>query len=322
MKISNNRKFRFIAGILISLIFLYLTIGKLSLAELNEIISNASILPLTLAVIFFFVGYLLRAKRWEIMLEYKNEKICYHKCVKIIFITTAMNNVLPLRAGDIARVMFYNKEINKSTSSILASMVIERFLDLFCILFFLWVSLFFVKIPYTNNITQQLPLLGCFCILLLLIKPQVYTLTLHFFSGLLKKTANVNLSRFEQGLNNFTSLVNNTSSLGITSKLLVLSLIAWSFEALVFYITSLSIIEIINNKSALFAMPIGTFSTLIPGSPGYFGTFDYFVSQTMKISGNNATIASAYALLVHVVIWLPITVAGGIMLILKGKNNV
>jgi uncharacterized membrane protein YbhN (UPF0104 family) len=62
---------------------------------------------------------------------------------------------------------------------------------------------------------------------------------------------------------------------------------------------------------------VGTFATVIPSTPGYIGTFDYFTAQAMSALGNTAAAAAAFAFLVHAVLWLPPTVAGGLYLLMN-----
>ena len=47
------------------------------------------------------------------------------------------------------------------------------------------------------------------------------------------------------------------------------------------------------------------------------GTFDYFTARAMTELGNDAGAATAFALLVHILLWLPPTLIGGIYLLLN-----
>ena len=47
------------------------------------------------------------------------------------------------------------------------------------------------------------------------------------------------------------------------------------------------------------------------------GTFDYFTARAMTELGNDPGAATAFALLVHILLWLPPTVIGGIYLLLN-----
>jgi uncharacterized membrane protein YbhN (UPF0104 family) len=65
------------------------------------------------------------------------------------------------------------------------------------------------------------------------------------------------------------------------------------------------------------ALPVGTLATLIPSTPGYVGTFDYFTVRAMSVLGNSISASTAYALLVHILLWLPPTLIGGLYLLLN-----
>ena len=62
-----------------------------------------------------------------------------------------------------------------------------------------------------------------------------------------------------------------------------------------------------------FALATGTLATLLPGSPGHVGTFDWFAMLGLVAYGAPRAAATAHALLVHVVLWLPPTVIGGLL---------
>ncbi|MEZ4671770.1 MAG: lysylphosphatidylglycerol synthase domain-containing protein [Anaerolineae bacterium] len=57
---------------------------------------------------------------------------------------------------------------------------------------------------------------------------------------------------------------------------------------------------------------------LIPASPGQIGVFEFFVSLILTGVGVAQEQARAYALVVHVVIWLPVTLAGFLSLVRQG----
>ena len=67
-----------------------------------------------------------------------------------------------------------------------------------------------------------------------------------------------------------------------------------------------------------FACATGTLATLIPSSPGYVGTFDYFAILGMMAYGAGRAISTAFAMLVHLLLWLPVTLAGAAYLVVPG----
>jgi glycosyltransferase 2 family protein len=66
------------------------------------------------------------------------------------------------------------------------------------------------------------------------------------------------------------------------------------------------------------AVGVSNLAGLVPASPGQIGVFEFFTSLVLTAVGVDATQASAYALVMHVVIWLPATLAGFYFLIRQG----
>jgi uncharacterized membrane protein YbhN (UPF0104 family) len=92
------------------------------------------------------------------------------------------------------------------------------------------------------------------------------------------------------------------------------SLVIWTAEGCVFWFTALGLPSVSSPAAAWMALPIGTLATLIPSTPGYEGTFDYFVIQTMQSLGNDVASSAAFAFIVHALLWLPPTIIGGLYL--------
>ena len=65
-------------------------------------------------------------------------------------------------------------------------------------------------------------------------------------------------------------------------------------------------------------MATGTLATLLPSTPGYVGTFDYFAMLGLTAFGAARDVATAFALSVHAVLWAPTTIVGLVLLVLHG----
>ena len=62
----------------------------------------------------------------------------------------------------------------------------------------------------------------------------------------------------------------------------------------------------------------GTLGTLLPAAPGYIGTFDYLTILGLLSYGVDYHIAAAFAVTVHIILWLPLTIAGSLCLLAPG----
>ena len=104
-------------------------------------------------------------------------------------------------------------------------------------------------------------------------------------------------------------------------KLIAWSVAVWLAEGCVFWFSALALSSIKFPIAGWFALPVGTLATLIPSTPGYVGTFDYFTVRAMTSMGNSHIASTAYAILVHVLLWLPPTLIGGVYLFLYRTKN-
>jgi len=61
-------------------------------------------------------------------------------------------------------------------------------------------------------------------------------------------------------------------------------------------------------------------ATTLPSAPGYIGTFDEPGIEILKVYGVESNIAAAYTLVLHVALWLPITLLGIYFMIQEGLS--
>ena len=73
--------------------------------------------------------------------------------------------------------------------------------------------------------------------------------------------------------------------------------------------------------SPWFAAATGTLATLSPSSPGYIGTFDYFAILGITAFGAHRAAATAFAVVVHAMLWLPVTIVGAAFLVAPGTSR-
>ena len=59
-------------------------------------------------------------------------------------------------------------------------------------------------------------------------------------------------------------------------------------------------------------MSIVAFSTLIPSSPGYIGTFHYAAFSAILLIADDTTQAGVFAIILHATVWIVTTISGGL----------
>ncbi len=90
---------------------------------------------LLLACFLLIINVYLRSFRWKFLFN-SNEKLKIKFLFNSQLIGYFLNNILPIRIGDIGRSYVVSKYINKKTSYIIGTIAMERFLDVITILLF------------------------------------------------------------------------------------------------------------------------------------------------------------------------------------------
>ena len=84
----------------------------------------------------------------------------------------------------------------------------------------------------------------------------------------------------------------------------------WTVEAGTYYVVSLCFDFHLPVYVAFVTLAIVNFGTLIPAGPGYVGTFEFFCVSALSLVSVDKSVALSYALVLHAVLVIPITVIG------------
>jgi hypothetical protein len=95
-------------------------------------------------------------------------------------------------------------------------------------------------------------------------------------------------------------------------SILAISMLVWEGEAGLFYFVLQGAGVGGSPLVALLVMAVATLSTLVPSSPGYVGTFHVAAFTAISLVGGTAAQAGSYAVIVHLALWAPTTLAGGL----------
>jgi uncharacterized protein (TIRG00374 family) len=318
------------AGVAFAGFFIWLILRQVDPGLVWTALRDASPAWLGLGLAAFFSGYACRVERWRIMLRGDNPGLRWRDCAGPLFASVAANNVLPLRTGDLLRSFAFNGRLGISAGVSVATLVVERLLDLATILLFLAVAFlaFGGQVIGGDVIGPAIylagaPVAGAAVLIVLLLAPSGFERLAAPALHLAGRFAPGLARRLEQEVHKIVQILTHIGGRSTLAALAGLSLLAWIFEALVFYWVALALPTIAHPVAALQAMPVGTLATAMPSAPGFVGAFDYFIILTMKQFGNAETASAAFAVLVHAMLWLPPTVTGGAYLLffpLKGAR--
>jgi glycosyltransferase 2 family protein len=272
---------------------------------------------LILGIASLAFGYGLRIVRWSMMLRATGASIGYTDCAAPFLGSIALNNILPLRLGDVVRALVFPQSMGISRTTATTSLVVERLIDLMTLLASLAIGLFAIQsvvIPAgLKNSAVSLALIGGVALALGFIFSKALG---RFFSRLSSATnlsaTNPRLARIYATAGGLLTGFDMMSRPHLLLAMLGVSMFIWAGESGLFYFVLLGLGIAATPITALLVMAIATLSTLVPSSPGYVGPFHLAAFTATSLVGGTAAQAGSYAVLVHLALWLPTTIAGAL----------
>lgn len=316
------RKRRWLAaglGVLISVIFLRVAFLNLELAAVWEEIQKAQTGWLLLGAVVYFGAVSLISWRWQFLLR-AVQFVPLTRLIPLVTIGYMGNNVYPFRTGEILRIALLRRNHQVPLAQATTTVIVERVFDGLVMLTFIVVSLQFIPIE-----SEQVNMVAT-------IATPIFLVALGVFFALAARPDTLRrlremVSRFlpEKLRKPFSSLVEGVLSglEGLRSPVdlagaVVASFLSWGVEASVYWLVSFAFDLQVGYPVMLLVVGVVNLAGLLPASPGQIGVFEFFVGVVLAAVGIQDERTRAFALVVHVVIWLPVTVAGFIFLIRQG----
>ncbi|TVQ78651.1 MAG: UPF0104 family protein [Bradymonadales bacterium] len=312
-----SKYIRLSIGIALGIFFVWMIARKTSWQDFLRSFQDIHLGWIFLGLLFLSGGYCLRIFRWARILQPKAGLHYFRQAGGPLLAGFALNNVLPFRLGDVARAFLFNRQLQVTSGTSIASLFLERVFDLMTLLMFLSAAMYFFEdaLPHWSGLALTLCLCGSAGLLLLTLWPRRFEKYCLWIAGFLFQFSARWAERVRKEVKAGFVCLNAASEKSQVLKLLGLSLLVWLFEGLFFVSLAFSLPALSSPIGAWLALPLGTLATLIPSTPGYIGTFDFFVIQAMVWTHNSQAASTAFSLLTHLLIWLLPTLAGALYLL-------
>ncbi len=320
------KKWQFWLGVLISIVFIWLALRGLRLEQFWESVKGANYIWLVPGIAVYFVGVWVRAWRWHYLLG-PIKKIPTRTMFPITTIGYMGNNIYPARAGEVLRAVILKRREGVSVSASLATIIVERIFDGVVMLAFVFVNLpELAKLTgasgFVGNIQQVAIIgtgvfLGALAVFLLAAMFPHFTakVAVWFFSYLLPKRLH------ERIINLMTKFLDGLASLRSPFNVLMVfftSVIIWLLETGKYWFVMHAFDFTVSFFALMLMNGIVNLATTIPSAPGYIGTFDAPGIAVLTAYGVEHSVAAGYTLVLHVALWLPITLLGAYYLTREG----
>lgn len=263
------------------------------------------------AIGVYFVGVWLRAARWRLLMS-PFASVSTARLFRVVLIGFAVNNVLPLRLGEIVRTYLLRQSHDVPIASTLATILIERLLDVFALCGLMTLVLFFVPLEGVvlalAGTTATITAVGVVGILVMLVVPRRFVDRLFDVGIALADRLHRRLGKLARSVVDGLRVLEDGRAL---LAIVPLSIMCWLAE-LGLYVCLMYALDFDSGILSLAAgMVIANLLTVLPSAPGYIGTFDLFLQRTLVDSfGVAEATAGAYTILTHAVLLIPVVLVG------------
>ena len=312
-----NRATRTIVGILISVGALYLAMPPraewANVAAAFAKVRYAYVVPIALISVYSIV---VRCQRWRLLLRPVGD-IPFTPLLSSTAIGFLCNMILPLRVGEVIRPVLLARRAAIPLSSVFASVVLERLLDMLTILVFL--GLVMTLVPVSDAIRQSGLAFLVFAVIavsIIVALQRRHPAALAFTRWTLARVPEGVRLRADAALHSFIEGLQGIGGGTVLVRILAYSLYLWLVIASVFAIGFVACdlpVPLLTGGLALVTIVAGAVSA--PSAPGFIGTFQAGCILALSLFGVGRADAVPYAFVVWAAQWLTQIVLGVVFLL-------
>ena len=316
-------------GILLSVLLLAFTLRGVDFGDVGEALRASSIPLFVLSAIVGTSIFPLRARRWKTILSPIDEHIAFGPLWRSTAIGMMVNNVVPARAGELARAYALTRECPAIPfSASFASLAVDRLFDALVVLSLMLLAMLDPQFPRGQNVAGQ-PIsywVTAGVVFAGLVFLAVYLIVffpariVSWYQRLARRLAprfeergKDVLLKFASGLSVLRSPRRFVAVLGWTTLHWVVNALAWWIAC--------EAVGIDVPFSAMFVLQgLIAIGVAIPSAPGFFGVFEALGREGLGLYGIDPTLAVTWAIGFHLLSFIPITLIGGYYFVRLGLH--
>lgn len=262
------------------------------------------------------LGLVVRAIRWRLLLA-EGGIIGLWSLVSATFIGIMANNLLPARLGEVVRAWVLARREQMSVPTVLASIFVERLLDVIAALALLGLALA-VSPELDHGAANMLKQAGLAVLLVLIVGVSVLLIAVRLRERLLRAGERWAAQAGHSWAVQIVELVRRLleglrvvrGGLQVTAAV-CLSVLVWGGTIAAFHVMAEGFHLGLTLAQTTLVLVIVLFGVAIPSAPGFVGTFHGFcVAGLAMVAGTEPTQAAAYATLLHGSHWIVMNVVG------------
>lgn len=293
---------------------------RINLREVWADARQANAILLILTVIIATVTFPVRTIRWRLILrDADGQPLPWRPLWHATTIGFMANNLLPARAGEVARAYVASRQLPVRFSTALASLGVERIFDGLVMLGLMAIAIAAPSFPaqalvggrsVSTIATSAAALFGALLVLAFVIvhRPEPW---LRIFERSTRRLLPTRIAeRVNGAAEGIVAGLEVLKSPGRFAGVVFWSLLLWLKNAAAFAICFRAFGIDVPLEAALLLQAIIGFGVAVPSAPSGVGVFEAATLVTLQLYGVDSNLAVSYALTYHVTTFIPITLLG------------
>jgi uncharacterized protein (TIRG00374 family) len=324
----NGQHIRIAAAAFLSAIGIWWFAHDVQWDEVLDILGTVKLQYVLLAAATLLAEFLLRAHRWSILLRPLGTKVRFMDLWSATVIGAAVNTLVPLRAGEIAKPMVVARRTGHRLSTLFATNVMERVFDLLGMVTILVIMV--LMLPGSPgddalvvNLYRYGSLIGFAALAALAVFFVLATkenAARDVFEQILKIGPTAARRPFLHLFDGFVAGLGSTRDRQSLWKAGVLSIAMWLNGAFAIWLLFQAFGFELPFAAACFTGVAIALTVALPQAPGFIGVFHIAIEKTMVLWGMPDAESKGYALVFWAVSFVPVTMVGMVAMWREGMN--
>ena len=298
---------------------LYWAFHNVEPARVFDLLRHSNLLYFAGAMVTGTLIFPLRARRWRPILASVAPDLPLGVLWRSTAIGMMVSNVVPVRAGELARAYALTRETPRvGFSASIASLVVDRVFDAFVVLVLMLAALFDPAFPrqhlvagrpvtewmVSGGVLVGIAIVGLYLVVFF---PAAM---IRIFEMLTRRLAPRLEARGVQALRAFAAGLGVLRHPQRFAEVMFWAVLHWLVNGLAFWLAFKAVGIGAPFSAALLVQGLIAIGVALPSAPGFFGVFEYVGQQGLGLYGVDAARATSWAIGFHVLTYIPITLFG------------
>lgn len=302
------------SGVLATIVFSYLALRGVDFGTATEALRESNPAWLVAAVPVLALAVFLRVLRWRYLFA-PGTRPPVRAVTSAYLIGQFFNNILPLRAGEAARIVALSRRAQGSRAEITATVLLERVYDVLVLL-----ALLFVLLPWLPRVSWlgvaavvgivSVAIFAAMVVILAVYgdRPLLLLLTpLRIFPAAHPERIVAVAASLGRGLAAVRSVRSGLTAVALTA-------ISWVVLGISFWLLTLAFPLPHSPLAGILVVIATNLAQILPSAPAAVGVFEAATLIALTSYGANRSVALSYAVVLHLVNFVPYLVLGPLAL--------